>query len=59
MDVSRAQQIFNSQQSHQVLFNGAPIWIESLSADEQTAKVRQLDGDGDIMEVAVAELVES
>lgn len=57
MDVSRAQQIFNSRQSHQVLFNSSPIWIESLSADAQTAKVRQLDGS--IMEVAIAELSES
>ncbi len=59
MNVSRAQQIFNSKQSHQVLFNDSPIWIESLSADNRTARVRPLDGDGQIQEVPVTELVES
>ncbi|KAF1085642.1 Small, acid-soluble spore protein H [Sporotomaculum syntrophicum] len=59
MNVSRAQQIFNSKQSHQVLFNGSPIWIESISTDNRTARVRPLDGDGQIQEVPVTELVES
>lgn len=58
MNVSRAQQIYNSEQSHQVLFNGSPIWIESLNADNQTARIRPLDGDGKSHEVPVAELVE-
>jgi len=58
MDVTRAQKIFSSDQTHQVLFNGSPIWIEGLSADNQTARVRPLNGGGSIKEVPVTELVE-
>ncbi|WP_347488091.1 H-type small acid-soluble spore protein [Desulfoscipio sp. XC116] len=59
MNVTRAMQIFNSGKNHQVLLNGSPIWIESLSADKQTAIVRPLEDDGSIKEVSVTELVES
>ncbi|WP_449241571.1 H-type small acid-soluble spore protein [Desulfoscipio gibsoniae] len=59
MNVTRAMQIFNSEKNHQVLLNGSPIWIESLSADRQTAIVRPLEDDGSIKEVSVTELVES
>ncbi|AGL02662.1 H-type small acid-soluble spore protein [Desulfoscipio gibsoniae] len=58
MDVTRAKQIFDSEQTYQVMLNGSPIWIESLSADNQTAKVRPLEGGGGIQEVPVTELVE-
>jgi len=58
MNITRAQQIFNSEQSYQVLFNGSPIWIEGLSDDHQTARVRQLDGNESIMEVPVTQLAE-
>lgn len=59
MDVTRAQQIFNSEQTHQVLLGGSPVWIEGFSADNQMARVRPLEGDGSIREVPVTELVES
>jgi len=58
MNITRAQQIFNSAQNYQVLFNGSPIWIEGLSDDHQTARVRQLDGNESIMEVPVTQLAE-
>ncbi len=59
MNVTRAQQIFYSEQNYQVLFNGSPIWIEGLNADNQTAKIRSLNGDENLKEVPVTELVES
>jgi len=58
MNITRAQQIFFSEHNYQVLFNGSPIWIEGLSDDHQTARVRQLDGNESIREVPVTELVE-
>lgn len=59
MDITRAQQIFKSEQTHQVLFGGSPVWIEGFSHDNQMALVRPLEGDGNIREVPVTELVES
>jgi H-type small acid-soluble spore protein len=58
MNLTRAQQIFNSEQNHQVLFNGSPIWIEGLSAANQTAMIKSLNGDESFKEVSVTELVE-
>ncbi|TYO98047.1 H-type small acid-soluble spore protein [Desulfallas thermosapovorans] len=59
MDVTRARQIFNSEQTHQVLLDGTPVWIEGFSTDNQMALVRPLEGNGSIREVPVTELVES
>ncbi len=59
MDITRIQQIFYSEQNYQVMFNGSPIWIEGFSANSQTARIRSLNGDDNIKEVPVAELVES
>lgn len=58
MNVTRAQQIFNSEQNYQVLFNGSPIWIEDLNSYDQTAMIRMLNSDENLKEVPVAELVE-
>jgi len=58
MNITRAQQIFNSEQNYQVLFNGSPIWIEGLSDNHQTARIKPLNGDENILEVPVAELAE-
>jgi len=58
MNITRAQQIFNSEQNYQVLFNGSPIWLEGLSDDHQTARIKSLNGDESIMEVPVTELAE-
>ncbi len=58
MNITRAQQIYNSEQNFQVLFNGSPVWIEGLSAGNQTARIRSLNDDENIIEVPVTELVE-
>ncbi len=42
MDSNRAKEILNSQESIQVLYQGAPVWIESVKANN-TAEVTRLD----------------
>lgn len=59
MDFTRAQQILNSEETFQVMFDGSPVWIESLNLKNQTAKVRPLNGQGNIQEVSITQLVES
>lgn len=39
MDFRRAQEIFNSDSTFEVLYYGTPVWIEQLDADNQTALV--------------------
>ncbi len=59
MDFSRAQQILNSKDTIEVLHNGSSVWIESLSAGNNTATVRTMDERGMAREVNVTELIES
>jgi len=59
MDFKRAQQIINSDDTIKVLFDGSPVWIESLSPENMTARVKPLNGPGGTREVPVTELVEA
>lgn len=59
MQMNRVQQIFNAEQNYQVLLNGTPVWIEDFSTDKQTAQVRTLNENEQLMEVPVAALMES
>jgi len=58
MDYNRAQQILSSEQTIEVLYEGNPVWIESLKQGEKTAKIKFLRGAGAVKEVSVADLVE-
>lgn len=55
MDPEQAQQIVESLGVVEVLYNGAPVWIENV--DGEDAEVRYLET-GDIIQVPVNELVE-
>ena len=55
MDPEKAQQIFESLGVVEVLYNGAPVWIENL--DGEDAEVRYLET-GDQILVPVSELIE-
>lgn len=59
MDVQRAQQIINSQETIDVLHSGLPVWIEGLNPGKNTAKIRNLKGKEITSEVPVSELTES
>jgi H-type small acid-soluble spore protein len=55
LDPEKAQKIVESLGVVEVLYNGAPVWIENL--DGEDAEVRYLET-GDHLLVPVAELVE-
>lgn len=55
MDPEKAQQIVESLGVVEVLYNGAPVWIENL--DGEDAEVRYLET-GDVIQVPVTKLVE-
>lgn len=56
LDINRAKEIVESLGVIEVLYQGAPVWIEGLEGD--SAKVRYLDS-YDHMSVSVGELVEN
>jgi small acid-soluble spore protein H (minor) len=59
MDFERARQIVRSEEIINVLWGGAPVWIEHLDAEKKKAIVSPLDGALNPVEVPVADLVES
>ncbi|MDI6709853.1 MAG: H-type small acid-soluble spore protein [Bacillota bacterium] len=58
MNFERARRIVNAEETIDVLLNGAPVWIEDLDPETNTARVRLVDGSKKSVEVPVAELVE-
>jgi len=58
MDFERAQQIIKANENIDVMLNGSPVWIESISQKDKTAKVTPLDGVSAVTEVPVENLME-
>jgi len=58
MDLQRARQIINSEETIEVLHNGGPVWIEGLHPESYTATVRPLNGRGGSRRVSLGELTE-
>lgn len=58
MDFIRAQEIFNSPETFEVLYNKTPIWIEELNPGQDTALVSSPVFDGGTKTVPVEQLVE-
>ncbi|MHB1126176.1 MAG: small, acid-soluble spore protein, H family [Bacillota bacterium] len=58
MKLERAQEILNSSKTVRIIFNGAPVWIESLNPDRQTAVISAEDFSTGEQEVPVEKLVE-
>ncbi len=42
MNVSRAQQIIESEKEIVVLHNGTPVWLQSIDENNQTARENSL-----------------
>ena len=57
LDKIRAQQIMQSPESLQVLYQGSPVWLENINSNN-TVKVTRLDSN-DKIEVPVYMLVEN
>jgi len=57
LDVSRARQILESKENIDVLYHGAPVWIEGIS-DNSIAEITKLQGLKQRIEVPVNMLEE-
>ncbi|WNB91581.1 H-type small acid-soluble spore protein [Bacillus sp. NEB1478] len=59
MNVSRAQQIIESEKEIEVLHNGTPVWLQSIDESRQTARAYTKDQPDNEMNIPVNELQES
>ncbi|ALS25300.1 MULTISPECIES: H-type small acid-soluble spore protein [Paenibacillus] len=58
MNLARAQQILNADEKIDVELNGVSVWIDSIDAEEKTAKVHAEHQPADTRVVPVEELEE-
>ncbi|MGC4377021.1 H-type small acid-soluble spore protein [Fictibacillus sp. Mic-4] len=58
MNTARAQQIIESPKEIEVLYNGTPVWLQSVDEAKETARVYTADQPDNEMDVPVRELVE-
>lgn len=58
MDVTRAQQIIESEQRINVQYEGSSVWIEGVDAQSQTAQVHMESNPSDKKTVDVQQLRE-
>ena len=59
MNVSRAQQIIESEKEIEVLHNGTSVWLQSVDESRQTARAYTKDQPDNEMNIPVNELQES
>ncbi|WP_409344149.1 H-type small acid-soluble spore protein [Paenibacillus sp. MBLB4367] len=59
MNVSRAQEILTGKQEINVNHNGKQVWIDSVDAANQTARVHCTSNPSDVQTVQVQELQEA
>ncbi|KUO50438.1 MAG: hypothetical protein APF76_07190 [Desulfitibacter sp. BRH_c19] len=55
---SRAEEILNSPATFEVLYQGEPVWIDSLDPNTQTAKVTLGDTTSKRKDIHVHDLIE-
>lgn len=58
MDKIRAKEIASSPVMADVTYNGTPIYIESVNANKETAKIHPLDHPNSKQEVSLNRLME-
>lgn len=58
MDVTRAQEILQSNQEFRVMRNGVPVWIEEVDEKSKTVRVHTEGNQADSKVVSVYELQE-
>jgi len=59
MNVSRAQQIIESEKEITVLHNGTPVWLQSVNQNNETARAYTREQPDNEMDIPVNELQES
>jgi small acid-soluble spore protein H (minor) len=58
MNVSRAQQIIESEKEIEVLHNGTPVWLQSVDESSLTARAYTREQPDNEMNIPVSELHE-
>lgn len=58
MDLQRAQEIASSAKMARVTYNGAPIYIQQVNEQNETARIYPLDEPQNEQEVALSQLME-
>lgn len=59
MDIKRAQEIFNDEDTIRVEYKGEPVWIEELDVANEMAHVQVGTSPVNVQTVNVAQLVEA
>lgn len=54
----RVEEILNSSQNIEVLYNGQPIWIEDINKTNSTAKVKMMGSNQILNNIPVVDLKE-
>ena len=58
MEVSRAKEILNSEQTIRVEYQGIPVWIDQINENNQTVILHRLGAEHERQTVNAAELIE-
>lgn len=56
MDFNRAEEIFHSDSTYEVLYNNHPVWIQELNKEKHLAKISETNKEN--IEVPVNQLKE-
>jgi len=59
MIMDRAIEIMSSTENIRVLYNNAPVWIESIDRETRRAKVRMIGMNNQIEEVLISSLTDT
>lgn len=57
MNFHRAEEIVNSNETIEVLYNNEPVWIDNLDSDRKIAQIT--DSEQNSLEVPIEELFEN
>ncbi|WKV07497.1 H-type small acid-soluble spore protein [Thermoanaerobacterium sp. CMT5567-10] len=57
MKYERAEEIYNSPSNYEVIYDGNPVWINSLNPNKKSANIKFLN-DNAVMDVPVGFLIE-
>ncbi|AGB20246.1 H-type small acid-soluble spore protein [Thermoanaerobacterium thermosaccharolyticum] len=57
MKFERAEEIYNSPSNYEVIYDGNPVWINSLNPNKKSANIKFLNHNA-VMDVPVGFLIE-
>lgn len=59
MELTRAKQILNAEQTIKVSYNGQPVWIDTIDTESSTARIHMEHQPDSIHTVSVEQLQEA